>query len=113
MGMGFYLLVAQTLVLVAGLALLGQLLVGAFNWTQRHNNLLYKLFELIARPVVKLVRLITPKVVIDRHIPVAAFTIALFAYFWLGFEHREACKARVDQPGCEKWAEVWNQPTPR
>lgn len=104
---------AQTLVLVAGLALMGQLLVGAFNWSQRHNNLLFRVFEIIARPVVKVVRLISPKVVLDRHVPAAAFMIMLVVYFWLGFEHRDACKAQVSQSGCEKWAAAWNQPAAR
>ena len=109
--MAFYLLVAQTMVGVAGMALVGQLLVGVFNWKLRHKNLLYQLFEIVARPIVKLVRLISPKVVLDRHVPVAAFMILLFAYFWLGFEHRDACKANVNQPACEKWAAAWDQPT--
>ena len=50
MGMAFALLVLQTLVLVAGLALLGQGLVGAFNWPRRRQNLVWRLFEVIASP---------------------------------------------------------------
>ncbi len=112
--MALFLLTAQTLVLVAGMALMAQLMVGVFNWGQRHNNLLYRLFELIASPVVKLFRVITPKVVLDRHIPIGAFMFLVFAYFWLGFEHRDACRANLAQPACERWAEAWNQqPPPR
>ena len=106
----FALLAVQTLVLVAGLALLGQLLVGAFNWRARQQNLVYRLFQLIASPVVKVVRLVTPKVVLDQHIPIAAFLLLFFVYFWLGFEHRSACQSDVAQPGCEKWAAAWNNP---
>jgi len=107
--MALYLLMAQTLVLVAVLALVGQAMVGAFNWTRRRDNLLYRLFELIALPFVKLVRLISPKVVLDRHVPIAAFALLLVVYFWLGFEHRESCRAQLNQAGCEKWAEAWSQ----
>ena len=53
------------------------------------------------------------KVVLDRHIPIGAFMILFFAYFWLGFEHREACKAQVNQAGCAKWAATWNPPAPQ
>ncbi len=105
--MAFALLLLQTLVLVAGLALLGQGLVGVFNWPRRRQNLVYRLFEVIASPVVKLVRLVTPKIVLDQHIPIAAFMVLLFTYFWLGFEHRSACRADTSQTGCEKWAEAW------
>jgi hypothetical protein len=111
--MALYLLMAQTLVLVAVLALLGQAMVGAFNWAKRRDNLLYRLFELIALPFVKLVRLISPKVVLDRHIPMAAFALLLVVYFWLGFEHRESCRAQLNQASCEKWAEAWSQQPPQ
>lgn len=106
--MAFALLAAQTLVLVAALALFGQLMVGMFNWRAREQNLVYRLFQLIGSPFVKLVRLITPKVVIDRHIPIGAFMLLVFAYFILGFEHRSTCRADVTQAGCEKWAAAWS-----
>jgi uncharacterized protein YggT (Ycf19 family) len=106
--MAFVLLLVQTLVLVAGLALLGQGLVGIFNWRGRRQNLVYRLFEVIASPVVKLVRLVTPRIVLDQHIPIAAFMVLFFAYFWLGFEHRSSCRADVSQAGCEKWAAAWS-----
>lgn len=109
--MAFALLLVQTLVLVAGLALLGQGLVGVFNWPRRRQNLVYRLFEVIASPVVKLVRLITPRIVLDQHIPIAAFMVLFFAYFWLGFEHRAACRADTTQTGCEKWAAAWSTGT--
>ena len=108
--MAFALLIAQTLVLVAGLALLAQFVIGLFSWGRRQGNFFYQLFELIARPAVKLIRLITPKIVLDRHIPIGAFMILVFAYFWLGFEHRASCKAQLDQRGCEKWAAAWTSP---
>jgi uncharacterized protein YggT (Ycf19 family) len=105
--MAFVLLLVQTLVLVAALALLGQGLVGIFNWRGRRQNLVYRLFEVIASPVVKLVRLVTPKIVLDQHIPIAAFMVLFFAYFWLGFEHRSSCRADMSQAGCEKWVAAW------
>jgi ABC-type uncharacterized transport system permease subunit len=106
--MAFALLAAQTIVLVAALALLGQGVVGIFNWRARQQNLVYRVFQTVASPVVKLVRLVTPKVVLDQHIPAAAFLVLFFAYFWLGFEHRSSCRADVTQAGCEKWAAAWS-----
>ena len=106
--LAFALLVAQTIVLVAGTSLLGQLVVGMFNWRARQQNIVYKTFELVASPFVKLIRLITPKIVLDQHIPIAAFMVLFIAYFWLGFEHRASCRADVSQAGCEKWVEAWS-----
>jgi uncharacterized protein YggT (Ycf19 family) len=106
--LAFALLVAQTIVLVAATALLGQAMVGIFNWRARQQNVIYKMFELVASPFVKLIRLVTPKIVLDQHIPIATFMVLLFAYFWLGFEHRASCRADVSQAGCEKWVEAWS-----
>jgi len=106
--LAFALLAAQTIVLVAGTALLGQLMVGMFNWRARQQNIVYKTFELVASPFVKLVRLVTPKIVLDQHIPIAAFMVLFIAYFWLGFEHRASCRADIAQKSCEKWAEAWS-----
>jgi len=105
--LAFVLLAAQTIVLVAGTALLGQLVVGMFNWRARQQNIVYKTFELVASPFVKLVRLITPRIVLDQHIPIAAFMVLFIAYFWLGFEHRASCRADVAQASCEKWVQAW------
>ena len=106
--LAFALLAAQTIVLVAGTALLGQFVVGLFNWRARQQNIVYKTFELVASPFVKLIRLVTPKIVLDQHIPIAAFMVLFIAYFWLGFEHRASCRADLAQTGCEKWAAAWS-----
>ena len=107
--MAFALLAAQQLALVAALALFGQLMIGIFNWRARDQNLIYKLFQTVSSPVVKVVRLVTPKVVLDRHIPMAAFMLLLFAYFWLGAAHRDSCRADLTQAGCHKWVEAWSK----
>ena len=107
--LAFALLAAQTIVLVAGTSLLGQLVVGMFNWRARQQNIVYKTFELVASPFVKLIRLVTPKIVLDQHIPIAAFMVLFIAYFWLGFEHRASCRADLAQTGCEKWAAAWSE----
>jgi uncharacterized protein YggT (Ycf19 family) len=102
--MAFALLIVQSLVLINGLALIGQLLVGTFNWPARQGNPVYRLFQLIASPAVKLVRLVTPRIVLDQHVPIAAFLLLFFAYFWLGFQVREVCRQDINQAGCQKWA---------
>jgi uncharacterized protein YggT (Ycf19 family) len=62
--MALALLILQTLILIAGLALIGQFLVGIFNWKRRQENFVYQLFGIVSRPVVRLVRLITPRIVL-------------------------------------------------
>jgi len=98
------LVIVHTLILVAGLSLLGQGLVGIFSWRRRHENFIYQLFAIISRPVVAAVRLITPKVVMDEHVPLVAFLLLLFGYFGIGLWHRDVCLDDLAQTGCAKWA---------
>jgi uncharacterized protein YggT (Ycf19 family) len=104
--MAFLLLVLQTLLLIAGLALFGQLLVGAFGWGRREQNPVYQLFAIVAKPATGLIRAITPRVVLDRHIPIATFMVCLVAYFAVGFYHRDVCLSDLGQKGCEKWVQA-------
>lgn len=71
--------VLRALVEVAGLALLGQGILYVLAGAGREGNPIYRLFRLIARPVVRLVRVLAPKAILDRHVPVVSF----FLLFWL------------------------------
>lgn len=43
---------------------------------------MWQLFDVVTRPLVRGARRITPRVVIDRHLPMAAFL--LLAFLWIG-----------------------------
>lgn len=66
---------------IALMALAGQFLLGLLAGQKRDSNLFYQLLQVMTKPFVKGMRLVTPKVVIDRHIPLAAF-VAL-AMVWV------------------------------
>jgi uncharacterized protein YggT (Ycf19 family) len=99
--------ILQSLILIAALSLFGQFIVGIFNWGRRHDNFVYQLFSILTKPVVRLVRVVTPRVIIDGHVPAVAFLILIIAYFAVGFAHRDACMANINQAGCARWAEAW------
>jgi uncharacterized protein YggT (Ycf19 family) len=99
--------ILQSLILVAALSLFGQFIVGMFNWGRRHDNFVYQLFSILTKPVVRLVRVVTPRVIIDGHVPAVAFLFLIIAYFAVGFAHRDACMANINQAGCARWAEAW------
>lgn len=70
------LLVVSSVKLVAEIALMalaGQWLLGLLAGQKRDSNLFYQLLQIVTRPFVKAVRFVTPRVVLDRHIPLAAF----------------------------------------
>ena len=79
------LLFVTSLKLIAEIALMaiaGQFLVGLLAGAKRDRNVFYKLLEVMSSPFVKLMRRITPKLVLDRHVPLAAFLLLSVA--WVG-----------------------------
>jgi hypothetical protein len=77
--------VASTIKLIAEialLALLGQWLLGLLAGAKKEQNLFYQILQIMTRPFVSVARLLTPKLVLDRHVPLVAFLLLLF--IWLG-----------------------------
>lgn len=66
---------------IALLALLGQWVLGLLAGARRDQNVFYQLFQVVTRHVVTGVRYITPRVVIDRHVPIVA--TLLLSFLWL------------------------------
>lgn len=83
--------ILRALVEVAGLALLGQGLLAVLAGSKRDNNFVYRLFQIVTAPVIKLMRLITPRFVIDRHIPFIAFFLLVWLWLALAFLKRYLC----------------------
>jgi hypothetical protein len=70
--------IARALVEVAGWFLLGQGVLYVLAGSSREQNPIYRLFRFLTSPVVRLTRAVTPRVIVDRHVPVVAF----FLLFW-------------------------------
>lgn len=78
------LLVVSAIKLVAEIALMAMLaqgLLGLLAGAKRDTNVFYQTLVAVTKPFVKGVRMITPRVVIDRHVPVA--TWVLLAMVWV------------------------------
>ena len=67
---------AKLIAEIALMALLG-LLAGA----KRDKNIFYQLLQIVGRPFVALARLVSPRFVVERHLPLVAFFLLLF--LWL------------------------------
>ncbi len=78
-------LTALTLVkLVAEIALMclfGRWVLGLLAGARREQNLFYQVLDMAVRPFVRTARYITPRAVIDRHVPLVAFL--LLGFTWL------------------------------
>lgn len=67
---------------VALMALAARWVLGLLAGAGREQNPVWQLFDVVTRPLVRGARCITPRVVIDRHLPMVAFL--LLAFLWIG-----------------------------
>ena len=84
----FMLSIVRALVEVAMLALLGQGIVGLLSGARRQANPIYQLFAVLTRPVIRLARAITPKAIIERHVPFVAFLLLFWLWIFLAWAKR-------------------------
>lgn len=73
--------ILKALTEVAAVGMLGQGLLYVLAGRSRDRNLVYRLFQIITSPVMKLTRLITPRIVLDRHVWLVA--LLLLVMLWL------------------------------
>jgi len=73
--------VLKALIEVALLALIGQGVLYIFAGAGRNENLIYRMFATVTRPVMRAARFITPRFVVDQHIGFVAFF--LLVVLWI------------------------------
>jgi hypothetical protein len=89
--------VGKALVELAALFIVGQGLLFLLAGGKREGNLFYQLFKVITRPVYGLVRLLTPKVIVDRHVPWVALIVLFWLWILLTFAKIQICAEREDK----------------
>lgn len=76
---------------IALMAMLGQWLLGLLAGAKRDSNLFYQLLGIITRPVLRGARLISPRIVIDRHVPLVAFLLVAFVWLFATIAKVQIC----------------------
>jgi hypothetical protein len=66
---------------IALLALAGRWLLGLLAGQKKDSNFFYKALEAMTKPFVTAARFITPKAILDRHVPFVAFL--LIGFIWV------------------------------
>ncbi len=89
----FVLGVLRALVEVAGLFLLAQGVLYLLAGAGRERNVVYQGFRIVTRPVIRMVRIILPRRIVDRHVPVVAFFLLFWAWIALAYVRRLICLA--------------------
>lgn len=98
--MAAVLVMIKAILEIALCALVAQFVVAAFAWQRRADNPIYRFFALIASPFTRLVRWLTPALVLDRHVPLATFFLLFVAWGAVLFELRDTCRGEPDQAAC-------------
>ena len=73
--------IAKALVELAGMFMLGRGLLYVLAGRKRAGNMFYQVMCIVTDPVLKAARWITPRLILDRHIPMVA--VILLAWIWI------------------------------
>ena len=90
----FWLRLAQVLLAIPLFALAGQgatAVLARMMGQPPQKNVIYRLFVVVASPIVKPCRWIAPRFILDRHLPLVAFALLLVAYIWIMIEIAAVC----------------------
>ena len=86
-----FLNIAQLVLYIALLALVGQALLYVLAGANRDRNIFYQLLQIVSKPFTLLVRKLTPKQVDDRHVPLVTFFLLLIFYAVVTLEKIALC----------------------
>jgi hypothetical protein len=87
----FVIITLKTLTELALAFILGRFLVGLFAGANRQNNIFWRIFNLAAKPPLWLTRRISPRLILDQHIPLAAASWLSVAWVLLVVAKIDGC----------------------
>lgn len=87
----------RALVEVSLLFLLGQGFLALLAGNRRHANAVYQLFVIVTRPVLRIMRKISPSWIIDGHLPLAAVFFLFWLWIGLAYLRERYCVANLLQ----------------
>jgi len=86
-----FLNIAQLLLYIGGLALIGQGLLFILSGQKRETNLFYQLFQIMNKPWTSIARFISPKQIADHQIPFVALCMVAILYIAVTLAKIEHC----------------------
>lgn len=88
-----FLNIAQLVLYIALLALLGQGLLYVLAGAKRQSNTFYQLFQILNKPWTKAARFLAPKQIADGQVPFVAFFVLAVLYIAVTLSKIEHCVA--------------------
>ena len=72
--------IAKSLIELSLMFIIGRFLLGLLAGTKRDTNVFYQLLDVASKPALWLTRKISPKLILDQHIPLATSSWLLIAW---------------------------------
>lgn len=95
---------------IVGLCLIGQGVLYVLAGASREKNLPYRLLRTVTAPVVKALRFVTPRFVLDQHLGLLAFLVVFLVWYWAGNTKLMLCLTEHQQsPLCAGMLEKYEQ----
>ncbi|HEX5637816.1 MAG TPA: hypothetical protein VFY78_12050 [Gammaproteobacteria bacterium] len=88
----------KAVVEVAGMALLGQGLIGLLAGKAKQGNFVYRIFLVITTPIYRLARALSPRFIADAHMGLASFFIVF--WLWVGLVYAKGYVCHVQNLAC-------------
>lgn len=93
----FWLRLVQLLLAIPLLALAGQgvvFMIARSLGQEVSSNFFYRILEIVVMPFTRLARLITPRMISDRQLPLVVLSLLVVGYIWVMFAIADACTSR-------------------
>ena len=90
----FWLRLVQLLLAIPLLALAGQgvvFLIARSVGQDVSSNFFFRILETVVMPFTRLARLITPRIISDRQLPLVVLSLLVVGYVWVMFAIADAC----------------------
>ena len=72
--------IAKSLIELSLMFIVGRFVLGLFAGAKRQTNVIWQLLDVLAKPALWLTRRVSPKLILDQHIPLAAASWLLIAW---------------------------------
>jgi hypothetical protein len=88
----------KALVEIAALSLVAQGLIGILSGAARQQNLFYRLFQIVTAPIIRIVRIITPRFIAEIYLGMLSFI--LMFWLWIALIYAKASVCHAQQLAC-------------
>jgi|APFre7841882724_1041349.scaffolds.fasta_scaffold00554_15 hypothetical protein len=96
--------VLKSLVELSAMFILGQGILYVLAVKNRETNLFYQLFRVITKPLYAAARFITPRAILDRHIPYVTLILLFWIWVFATYMKIDICRSGAVQ--CEQPAQT-------